>query len=448
MNWYYADQGQQKGPIAAAELDELVRAGQLAESALVWQPGMADWKPYSTIKVPHTTLPDGGTCVSCGRPVTTQDSVVLGSSITCAECKPVLVERLREGEIANLPGTMPYSGFWIRFTARAADYTLLTLVQAIFTGTSLVWINRNHKQGDGLEMFSAFGVSALLGLAVSCLYESAMLATRGATVGKMLCYLRVVHPDGSPLGVGASIGRYFAELISRFAIGIGYLMAAFDVEHRAMHDRIAGTRVIDVPPQPDVPEPAFLPVNRELRCEKCHTPIPSTDWNALDPLPCPNCNTSVQAIVFRAFADALERCSPQPKDGEGEAGCFYHDTSRATITCEECGRFLCALCDLDAGPRHLCPACFNNHTGDPVFVQRRTLYDSIALTAALVPNLLIYFTIFTAPIVVGFAIWSWKKPGSITPRGRWRFVVALMVAATNILFVVAGILALAVGAFK
>ena len=462
MNWYYADRGRQTGPVGEAELDELVRTGSLTSSALVWSEGMADWKPYSTLRAPRVlprtvaepvVLPNPGACVCCGREVLPQESVVVGKSVSCPECKSVFVERLREADLPNLPGAMPYSGFWIRFTARMADYTLLTLVQAGVSASMLSWAIRRGSATGNSEFFTALGVTALAGLALGCIYETTMLATRGATLGKMLCYIRVVHPDGSPIGVGTAFGRYFAELLSRLTGGIGLLMAGFDIEKRALHDRIAGTRVIDAPPS-EAARFELKPVSRGIRCATCQTEIPSTDWNSLDPLPCPGCNTAVQAVVFPALGRSLSSGAPQAKELEGEAGCYYHDANRASITCEECGRFLCPLCDLDAGTRHLCPNCFNSRFNSdvaPEFVQRRTLYDSIALTAAVLPNLFlftIYFTLFTAPAVVGFSIWSWKKQGSITPRTSWRFVVALMIASVNILFIGAIIVTLLSGVIK
>ncbi|HET6371045.1 MAG TPA: RDD family protein, partial [Nitrospiria bacterium] len=42
-------------------------------------------------------------------------------------------------------------------------------------------------------------------------------------------------------------GRYFAEILSGIILCIGYIMAAFDDEKRALHDRICGTRVIKKP---------------------------------------------------------------------------------------------------------------------------------------------------------------------------------------------------------
>jgi hypothetical protein len=99
----------------------------------------------------------------------------------------------------------------------------------------------------------------------------------------------------------------------------------------------------------------------------------------------------------------------------------------------------------------MCPICLNNHLlsgRTPEFVERRTLYDSIALTAAIVPILTIYFSIFTAPAVVGFIIWSWNKPGAITPRTKWRFMLALLIALGNILLIGAIFIILVAGALS
>jgi len=466
MNWYYADQGRQAGPVEQTTLDELVRSGSLASSALVWTEGMADWKPYyslrpavpvlSSINVPPVDFTQrAGACISCGRDVAPHESTIVAKHTVCADCQPVYVERLRESEISTLPGALPFAGFWTRYAARMADYTLLNFAQAAFSGILLAWMLRG-KRTPGAEVAAAFNVTAiatLAGFVMRGAYEGYFLSVRGATPGKMLYYLRVVTPSGARLDVGNAIGRFFAEMLDMMTMGIGWIMAGFDVEKRALHDRVAGTRVIHDSTQ-TIDRRELQPVVREIRCAKCQTELPSTDWNSLVPFTCPGCNTPVQAIVFPAISHALPSGLPEAKSGEGEAGCYYHDANRATRTCDECGRFLCSVCDLDAGQRHLCPNCFNGYLvagRSPEFVQRRTLYDSIALTLALVPNLLIftvYFTFLTAPAVVGFTIWSWKKPGAITPRSKWRFIVALMIAAVNILFVAIIIITLLVGAFK
>ena len=62
----------------------------------------------------------------------------------------------------------------------------------------------------------------------------------------------------------------------------------------------------------------------------------------------------------RALAGALKHRGVEPgRSGErilveGEAACFYHAEKRATVACSACGRFLCALCDLDFSDHHFC----------------------------------------------------------------------------------------------
>jgi hypothetical protein len=279
---------------------------------------------------------------------------------------------------------------------------------------------------------------------ISCTYESYFLATRGATPGKILCYMKVVTPDGSKIDTGTAIGRYCARLLSELTMTIGMLMAAFDREKRSLHDRIVGTRVIDVLPgtsQTSLATPTLYPVSRAVCCSACQTSIPLESWNGFEPLPCPGCGTPVQAVVFPAITRSIVSPVPEPVTGEGEASCYYHAGNRAKAACEDCGRFLCSVCDLDAGPRHLCPACFTTRMRSgqsPEFVQSVRLYDSIALTVALLPNVvvvLIMMTLLTAPGVIGFTLWNWKKPTSVTPRNKWRFVVAIVVAALDIVII-------------
>jgi GYF domain 2 len=46
--WYYADEGQQQGPISFEQLKERAAAGLLRPADLVWRQGLEDWLPAST----------------------------------------------------------------------------------------------------------------------------------------------------------------------------------------------------------------------------------------------------------------------------------------------------------------------------------------------------------------------------------------------------------------
>jgi uncharacterized RDD family membrane protein YckC len=46
------------------------------------------------------------------------------------------------------------------------------------------------------------------------------------------------------VGYAIATGRYFASLVSRLILGIGYLLVVFRADKRALHDLMAGTRVV------------------------------------------------------------------------------------------------------------------------------------------------------------------------------------------------------------
>lgn len=57
MNWYYATQGEQRGPIEAAELRALVAAGTVGRGELAWRSGMPEWQPIAKIEELEVAAP-------------------------------------------------------------------------------------------------------------------------------------------------------------------------------------------------------------------------------------------------------------------------------------------------------------------------------------------------------------------------------------------------------
>ncbi len=49
MNWYYATNGSQKGPVNLEELKSRITRGEISPSDLAWREGMSDWMPVSAI---------------------------------------------------------------------------------------------------------------------------------------------------------------------------------------------------------------------------------------------------------------------------------------------------------------------------------------------------------------------------------------------------------------
>lgn len=241
MSWYYASGDQQLGPVSDEELNGLVQQGTVTEATLVWKEGMSDWVPYSTVGGAGEGAGGAGiVCVECGKQFPFEEVVRFGENYVCAACKPVFVQRMQEGSVAS--GPMEYAGFWIRFGARFVDNIILQIA-----GFGIGFAVGAAMAGGGTpeEMAQVQIVAGLLGGLFGLIYEVFFLGKFGATPGKMALKLKVVRPDGQPIGYGRALGRYFAQILSALILMIGYLMAAFDREqHRALHDRICDTRVI------------------------------------------------------------------------------------------------------------------------------------------------------------------------------------------------------------
>lgn len=65
-----------------------------------------------------------------------------------------------------------------------------------------------------------------------------------ATPGKRLLGLHVIDDDGLPPGLLRAGLRHTAGLLSWLSLNLGHALAALPPRHQALHDRIAGTRVV------------------------------------------------------------------------------------------------------------------------------------------------------------------------------------------------------------
>ena len=177
-------------------------------------------------------------------------------------------------------------------------------------------------------------------------------------------------------------------------------------------------------------------IAQPIACPKCKAVLAAEFFNQPAWQPCPSCSTELRVEVFPALFRA-EKITPAERIlVEGEAGCFYHPEKKAAVVCDACGRFLCALCDVDFDGRHLCPACLESgrQKGKLAKLQNTlTRHDRIAILLAVAPMLIFYFTLFTAPAALFYSIWHWKSPGSIVPnRRRLNLIVAIVIASLEI----------------
>ncbi len=126
MNWYYAEAGQQVGPVTEEELLRLVGTGRIRSDTLVWHEGLANWQAYGELKPGPGPLPDSPAppvagpapagnevvCGECGKIVSQEEAISYGGNWVCANCKPRYLQRIREGAALPSPNMAPLPGKW------------------------------------------------------------------------------------------------------------------------------------------------------------------------------------------------------------------------------------------------------------------------------------------------------------------------------------------------
>ena len=130
-------------------------------------------------------------------------------------------------------GPLQPAGFWSRAGAVLIDVVLVMVAEVAFG--FVMWALTDDR-------LAAAASRAFRFLASPCYFVFLHWA-RGQTLGKMVFRIRVVMLNGAPLSFGLSVLRHLGSWLSAAILGIGYLLAAFRADKRALHDLIAGTRV-------------------------------------------------------------------------------------------------------------------------------------------------------------------------------------------------------------
>jgi uncharacterized RDD family membrane protein YckC len=257
MEWFYAFNGRQAGPVSETELAELARTGVVLPETLVWKAGMGGWAAYSSV-APPPPLPDEPPpvpeeapssyeemrfCSSCGNRFPVSELAFFGDSAVCAICKPAYVQRLAQGMTSTTVQRFEYAGFWIRVVAAMIDGVILSMVRYAIT-VPLGFEGFFSPGRPGIWYSAYWGPGPGIGFLTGIAYYVYFWTQQGATPGKMALGLKVVTPEGNLISMGQAIGRYFANYLDILTLGIGYMMAGWDDQKRALHDRLCDTRVI------------------------------------------------------------------------------------------------------------------------------------------------------------------------------------------------------------
>jgi uncharacterized RDD family membrane protein YckC len=213
--------GREYGPATLNELKSWVHDGRVAGATPIWRSDTGLWSPAS-----HFT-----------------------------ELRGDLAQVIAAAGLAAATAARP-AGFWARLGAYIIDRIFLSFVGTFvwsFVAAIMHWKNvpppdNMQTLQDVLDYLHSLGpVLAYQMLVISAcgfVYEVIFNGTFGATLGKMAIGARIVRLDGSRLTYGIAAARWLCERLSDMLLFTGYLFIAFREDKRALHDLLAGTRVI------------------------------------------------------------------------------------------------------------------------------------------------------------------------------------------------------------
>jgi len=168
-----------------------------------------------------------------------------------------------------------------------------------------------------------------------------------------------------------------------------------------------------------------------ISCPKCSSTIPPDRYNRPSSA-CPGCDSQLITAAFASLISGPSQTgSGQVLIDEDQASCFYHPNKTASVPCDNCGRFLCSLCDVDFGGKSICPACIENYGDNSSATSmdtERVLYDKLAMGLAIIP------TFITQIVALFLAIKHWTSPITIPPRHplRWRWIATVLIALAEL----------------
>ncbi len=126
-----------------------------------------------------------------------------------------------------------------RLGAALIDHTILCSVDATVIYLTLRMAGLSFEEWGMLPLAPLLTFLVLVKFAYFC----AFTAVGGQTIGKMAVSIRVVSDSDTAVDAECAIRRTLAGLGSA-VLGLGFVPAFFDSEHRAFHDRVAHTRVV------------------------------------------------------------------------------------------------------------------------------------------------------------------------------------------------------------
>jgi len=157
------------------------------------------------------------------------------------------------------------------------------------------------------------------------------------------------------------------------------------------------------------------------QCPRCNAPLAAEEIRS-GTLICPRCNHRFEGTAFtppqrKPPTVVTEVMTVGP---EGANACANHTRNAATASCQRCGLFICALCDMNVGTGSYCPSCFERVRTEGTLQAAARRYRDYAMMArtAVIAGVLFSFMLLGIPFGAVGVYYSVKARKQRRDEGR------------------------------
>jgi uncharacterized RDD family membrane protein YckC len=206
-------------------------------------------------------------CSRCGASIPEEE-------FGCTKCgfleEIAVVAKLKAAKplITEVDANRSYAGFWKRGCALILDLLILlcgvALLAALISGL-ILGMSAIGKHRVNFKVIQAFanGFGVVFAVALNWAYFTGFESSKyQATLGKKMLDLIVVDKEGKRISLGQANIRCWGKIISALILGAGFWMSTFSKTKRTLHDRFAGTMVLNKRVPASKPEAALIEPNK------------------------------------------------------------------------------------------------------------------------------------------------------------------------------------------
>lgn len=243
--WFYLERDKEVGPVTEDVILHRIASGHMLASSLVWRQGLSRWTPYEDVRtldkqdaikrssgaVDENSLPE--TCYVSGQQFPRSEMMFYQGVWVAEKHRAEFFKKLNSLGYDIKAGRKPTGNLGLRVAAFVIDTILY------FVSVTSLWIVL-ARLGIIEPAYFLSPLYLVADLVLAVVWGTVFLGLTSTTPGKWIFHLRVVGAlNDRHVHWGAALRRCLCTLIP-----LGIVSVFFNADRRAVHDLLAGTRVI------------------------------------------------------------------------------------------------------------------------------------------------------------------------------------------------------------